>query len=51
MTDIADYIVAFYDSARLHPKRGNQPPNAIRAASGNETTYRGVRENLTTSMI
>lgn len=28
MTDIADYIVGFYNSKRLHSKLGNLPPNA-----------------------
>ena len=28
MTDIADYIVCFYNSMRLHSKLGNLPPNA-----------------------
>ena len=27
--DIADYIVSFYNSARLHSKLGNLPPNAF----------------------
>ena len=29
MTDIADYIVVFYNSVRLHSKLGNLPPNAF----------------------
>ena len=29
MSDIADYIVAFYNSVRLHSKLGNLPPNAF----------------------
>ena len=28
-TDIADYIVSFYNSVRLHSKLGNLPPNAF----------------------
>jgi transposase InsO family protein len=28
-TDIADYIVGFYNSVRLHSKLGNLPPNAF----------------------
>ena len=28
-TDIADYIVCFYNSVRLHSKLGNLPPNAF----------------------
>ena len=33
MTDIADYIVAFYNSVRLHSKLGNLPPNAFEQQS------------------
>ena len=33
MTDIADYIVGFYNSVRLHSKRGNLPPNAFEQKS------------------
>ena len=33
MMDIADYIVAFYDSVRLHSKLGNLPPNAFKQQS------------------
>ncbi|WP_411910623.1 IS3 family transposase [Paucibacter sp. DJ1R-11] len=29
LTDIADYIVGFYNSVRLHSKLGNLPPNAF----------------------
>ena len=29
MSDMADYIVAFYNSVRLHSKLGNLPPNAF----------------------
>lgn len=28
MTDVADYIVGFYNTVRLHSKLGNLPPNA-----------------------
>lgn len=37
MTDIADYIVGFYNSVRLHSKLGNLPPNAfeLQSAIGN----------------
>ena len=31
--DIADYIVGFYNSVRLHSKLGNLPPNAFEHAS------------------
>jgi len=33
MTDIADYIVGFYTSVRLHSKLGNLPPNAFEQQS------------------
>ena len=33
MTDIADYIVTFYNSVRLHSKLGNLPPNAFEQQS------------------
>jgi transposase InsO family protein len=33
MTDIADYIVGFYNSVRLHSKLGNLPPNAFEQLS------------------
>ena len=33
MRDIADYIVGFYNSARLHSKLGNLPPNAFEQQS------------------
>ena len=33
MSDIADYIVAFYNSVRLHSKLGNLPPNAFEQQS------------------
>jgi transposase InsO family protein len=29
MADVADYIVGFYNSVRLHSKLGNLPPNAF----------------------
>jgi transposase InsO family protein len=29
MNNIADYIVNFYNSQRLHSKLGNLPPNAF----------------------
>ncbi len=28
-TDVADYIVGFYNSVRLHSTLGNLPPNAF----------------------
>ena len=31
--DIADYIVSFYNSVRLHSKLGNLPPNAFEQQS------------------
>jgi transposase InsO family protein len=33
ITDIADYIVGFYNSVRLHSKLGNLPPNAFEQQS------------------
>lgn len=33
MKDIADYIVGFYNSVRLHSKLGNLPPNAFEQQS------------------
>ena len=33
MTDIADYIVGFHNSVRLHSKLGNLPPNAFEQQS------------------
>jgi len=33
MSDIADYIVGFYNSVRLHSKLGNLPPNAFEQQS------------------
>jgi putative transposase len=33
MNDIADYIVSFYNSQRLHSKLGNLPPNAFEQES------------------
>ena len=33
MTDIADYIVGFYNSVRLHSKLGNLPTNAFEQKS------------------
>ena len=32
-TDMADYIVSFYNSARLHSKLDNLPPNAFEQES------------------
>jgi putative transposase len=33
MSDIADYIVSFYNSVRLHSALGNLPPNAFEQKS------------------
>lgn len=33
MNDVADYIVSFYNSQRLHSKLGNLPPNAFEQKS------------------
>ena len=38
VTDIADYIVAFYNSVRLHSKLGNLPPNAFEQQSAIKQT-------------
>ena len=46
MTDIADYIVGFYNSMRLHSP-GQLATECLQAAIGNQTTYHGVRKNLT----
>ena len=53
MTDIADYIMSFYNSERLHSKLGNLPPNVFehQSAIGNRTTYHGVRKNLTSTVV
>jgi putative transposase len=32
-SDIADYIVSFYNSVRLHSKLGNLPPNVFEQKS------------------
>jgi hypothetical protein len=47
MTDIAEHIVGFYKSMRLHSKLGNLPPNAF-AAIGIQTSYRCVRKTWPT---
>ena len=46
-SDIADYIVSFYNSMRLHSKLATQ---CLRASIGNHTTYRGVRNDLTRTL-
>ena len=33
MSDVAQYIVSFYNSTRLHSKPGNLPPNAFEQPS------------------
>ena len=33
MTDVADYIVGFYNSTRLHSKLGNLSPNVFECES------------------
>ena len=33
MTEVTEYIVAFYNSVRLHSKLGNLPPNAFEQQS------------------
>ena len=53
MSDMADYIMAFYNSVRLHFKLGNLPPYAFehQSAIGNRSTYRCVRKNLTSTVL
>jgi putative transposase len=36
ITDVADYIVGFYNSTRLHSKLGNLSPNAFERQSANQ---------------
>ena len=36
MTDVADYIVGFYNSIRLHSKLGNLSPNAFERQSATQ---------------
>ena len=36
MSDIADYIVAFYNKLRLHSNLGNLPPNAFEQQSARD---------------
>ena len=36
MTDVADYIVGFYNCERLHSKLGNLPPNALERQSATQ---------------
>ena len=48
-SDIADYILSFYNSVRLHSKLGNLP-QCLRASIGNYATDRGVRKNFTRSI-
>ena len=51
--DIADYIVSFYNTVRLHSALGNLPHNAFehQASSGNHITYRRVQNNLTRTYV
>ena len=37
--DVADYIVNFYNSVRLHSKLGNLSPNAFEHKSATQSTY------------
>ena len=50
MTDIAHYIVGFYNSVRLHSKLGNLSPNAFEQQSAIKQPYGGVRKNLTSTL-
>jgi putative transposase len=36
ITDVADYIVGFYNSTRLHSKLGNLSPNAFERQSATQ---------------
>ena len=36
MTDVADYIVGFYNGIRLHSKLGNLSPNALERQSATQ---------------
>ena len=36
MTDVADYIVGFYNCTRLHSKLGNLSPNAFKRQSATQ---------------
>ncbi|MFT7117094.1 MAG: putative transposase [Rhodoferax sp.] len=36
LTDVADYIVSFYNSKRLHSKLGNLSPNAFERESATQ---------------
>jgi len=49
MNDIADYIVGFYKSIRLHSKLGNLSPNALERESTSKKNYQTVRNHLTTT--
>jgi putative transposase len=44
MSDVADYIVGFYNSVRLHSKLGNLPPNAFEQQLATKQPI-GVSEN------
>jgi putative transposase len=47
--DIADYIVGFYNSTRLHSKLGDLAPNAFERESTAKKIYQTVRNYLTTT--
>ena len=51
INDIADYIVGFYNSTRMHSKLGNLLPNAFERESTSNKTYPTVRNYLTTTVI
>ena len=47
---IADYIVGFYNSIRLHSKFGNLSPN-VSSVNRHKKTYQAVRNYLTTAAM
>ena len=49
MMDIADYIVAFYDSVRLHSKLGNLPPNAFKQQSAIGNRQSAIKQPIVVS--
>ena len=49
ITDVADYIVNFYNSVRLHSKLGNLSPNAFEHKSATQQPIDVSEKNLTTT--
>lgn len=50
MMDIADYIMAIYNSGWLHSKLGNCATPSLRAAIGKQTACPSVWKNLTSTL-